>query len=60
MAATDGLLLQGVKAFSADIESKRTLKVHFDHDVTEADRQALVDAINCQRRARGLVQSDVK
>lgn len=47
-------LLKGVKAFSADIENRRVLKVHFDHDVTDEDRAALADAINCQRRVRHL------
>jgi len=49
-------LLKGVKAFSADIDNRHVLKVHFDHDVTDEDRQALVDAINCQRRARGVAK----
>ena len=40
------MTLHGFKAISADIESKRVLKLHFDHEVTDADREALVAAIN--------------
>jgi hypothetical protein len=49
-------ILVGFVALSADTESKRVLKIHFDHDVTVTDRAALVDAINSQRRERDLVQ----
>lgn len=35
--------LSAVKAMSADPENRRILKLHFKHDVTDADRQALLD-----------------
>lgn len=52
-------MLTGFKALSADIESKRVLKIHFDHEVTDADRAALVDAINSWievKRLRAVMQ----
>lgn len=42
--------LRGFKALSASTESKRTLQIHFDHEVSDEDRAALVQAINDQVR----------
>ena len=38
--------IEGIVAISADISDKRTLKVHFDHDVADFDRSDLLAAVN--------------
>lgn len=45
-----GLALDGLKSMSADIEDGRTLKLHFDREVTDETRQALLGAVNAYRR----------
>lgn len=44
---------EGLVGMSADIESKRTLKLHFNHEVTGEDRAMIVEAINARRAALG-------
>lgn len=42
----------GVCGISADTESKRVLKLHFKHEVTDADRKTIIDAFNTLNRER--------
>ncbi|WP_336810895.1 hypothetical protein [Bosea sp. MMO-172] len=42
----------GICGISADTENKRVLKLHFRHEVTDADRKAIVDAFNALNRER--------
>jgi hypothetical protein len=44
--------LMGFNAISGDVESRRSLKLHFDHDVTDDDRRELVEAINAYNAAK--------
>lgn len=39
----------GIVAMSADTESNRNLRLHYDHVITDRDREAVVHAINDQR-----------
>lgn len=50
-AAGDRSLAEGLVAMSADVENARVLKLHFDHEVTAADRAVIVEALNARRKA---------
>lgn len=41
--------LRDIKAMSADIEDKRILRLHFSRDATDADRQAILAAVNARQ-----------
>jgi len=51
-APVSGVNSTGIKAMSADVESRRVLKLHFDHEVTDRDRQNVIDAINALTREK--------
>ncbi len=50
--ASGGVGAVGVCGISADTESKRVLKLHFKHEVTDADRKTIIDAFNTLNRER--------